>query len=131
MGFDDLVILGGVMLYVVGAVAGALKKGKAKTNTPKAKNSTKAPQAKTIRTGGRREPGTGLRRKFKEESPAAPPKLPPVANPAVVRRISNDEDLVTVPTESPNPGWSQWQQAIVLSEVLGRPRGDVDHEPVA
>ena len=131
MGFDDLVIFGGVLLYVVGAVAGALKKGKAKTSTVKTKNSTKTTQVKTIRTGGGSEPSTGLPRKIKRESPVASPKSPAAPKPVIVQRISNDEGLITAPSEPGNPGWSQWQQAIVLSEVLGRPRGDTPHEPLA
>ena len=132
MGFQDLIIFGGVILYVVGAIAGALKKGKGKVATPNKGASQSPGQVKTTRGGGRREPSTGLPSAAKAKR-ATPEASTSVATPKVIATLQEQHvpPIATPAAEPSRPDWSEWQRAIVLSEVLGRPRGEVAHEPPA
>ena len=127
MGIDELVVFGGVLVWVIGAIVAAIKKGKA---------AAPAQQAAVLTGGGAKVapkpmPKTGL--KPRRERPQH-----------TVKQGVGTRDALETPSQKHPPAarlrtnadgrrgaWTPWQRALVMSEVLGKPRATQAHEPPA
>ena len=123
MGIDELVVYGGVLVWVIGSIVAALKKGKAVAPAQQAA----VPTGGGVKVAPKPMPKTGLKPRRERPQHTAIPG----ADMHDALEIPLQSRMSAARSHGRRGPWTPWQRALVMSELLGKPRATQAHEPPA